>query len=108
MPQAVRRRLEQTARLNCFLLGSFPDTRSRLADFHANCRASYRTLTSCPADNYQACLGSYAGMIGKLSLCFFVLSVHPLTTSLGWGVLQPSPRSVKETQGTTLPVADSE
>lgn len=40
-------------------------TRSRLADFHANCRASYQTLTSCPADNYQACLGSYAGMIGK-------------------------------------------
>ncbi|KAK7810376.1 hypothetical protein U0070_022139 [Myodes glareolus] len=38
--------------------------KSRLADFHANCRASYRTLTSCPADNYQACLGSYAGMIG--------------------------------------------
>ncbi|XP_053756943.1 GDNF family receptor alpha-2 isoform X1 [Panthera pardus] len=38
--------------------------RSRLADFHANCRASYQTLTSCPADNYQACLGSYAGMIG--------------------------------------------
>lgn len=43
-----------------------PHTRSRLADFHANCRASYQTLTSCPADNYQACLGSYAGMIGKL------------------------------------------
>ncbi|EAW63742.1 GDNF family receptor alpha 2 [Homo sapiens] len=38
--------------------------RSRLADFHANCRASYQTVTSCPADNYQACLGSYAGMIG--------------------------------------------
>ncbi|TKC40927.1 hypothetical protein EI555_010691, partial [Monodon monoceros] len=37
---------------------------SRLADFHANCRASYRTLTGCPTDNYQACLGSYAGMIG--------------------------------------------
>ncbi|KAI4589089.1 hypothetical protein MJG53_003497 [Ovis ammon polii x Ovis aries] len=37
---------------------------SRLADFHANCRASYQTLTSCPTDNYQACLGSYAGMIG--------------------------------------------
>ncbi|KAK2093763.1 GDNF receptor alpha-2 [Saguinus oedipus] len=37
---------------------------SRLADFHANCRASYHTVTSCPADNYQACLGSYAGMIG--------------------------------------------
>ncbi|KAB0373525.1 hypothetical protein FD755_015184 [Muntiacus reevesi] len=40
------------------------DLMSRLADFHANCRASYQTLTSCPTDNYQACLGSYAGMIG--------------------------------------------
>ncbi|EPY84529.1 hypothetical protein CB1_000471021 [Camelus ferus] len=40
------------------------DAGSRLADFHANCRASYQTLTSCPTDNYQACLGSYAGMIG--------------------------------------------
>lgn len=50
--------------LNRSLYGS-SDTRSRLADFHANCRASYQTLTSCPADNYQACLGSYAGMIGK-------------------------------------------
>uniref|UniRef100_A0A2I3BQ61 GDNF family receptor alpha-2 n=1 Tax=Mus musculus TaxID=10090 RepID=A0A2I3BQ61_MOUSE len=45
-------------------MGSAWVTGSRLADFHANCRASYRTITSCPADNYQACLGSYAGMIG--------------------------------------------
>ncbi|OBS73025.1 hypothetical protein A6R68_12407 [Neotoma lepida] len=45
-------------------------SRSRLADFHANCRASYRTLTSCPADNYQACLGSYAGMIGNAIQAF--------------------------------------
>ncbi|XP_053756944.1 GDNF family receptor alpha-2 isoform X3 [Panthera pardus] len=44
--------------------------RSRLADFHANCRASYQTLTSCPADNYQACLGSYAGMIGNAIQAF--------------------------------------
>lgn len=53
---------------NCLDLRSVCRTdhlcRSRLADFHANCRASYQTLTSCPADNYQACLGSYAGMIG--------------------------------------------
>ncbi|XP_006746856.2 GDNF family receptor alpha-2-like [Leptonychotes weddellii] len=60
--------------LSIFLASSHPgdlrggaalsQTGSRLADFHANCRASYQTLTSCPADNYQACLGSYAGMIG--------------------------------------------
>ncbi|XP_062995176.1 GDNF family receptor alpha-2 isoform X2 [Elgaria multicarinata webbii] len=38
--------------------------RSRLADFHTNCQASFQSLTSCPRDNYQACLGSYAGLIG--------------------------------------------
>uniref|UniRef100_A0A8V0Z9I8 GDNF family receptor alpha-2 n=1 Tax=Gallus gallus TaxID=9031 RepID=A0A8V0Z9I8_CHICK len=38
--------------------------RSRLADFHANCQASFQSLTSCPGDNYQACLGSYTGLIG--------------------------------------------
>lgn len=39
--------------------------RSRLADFHTNCQASFQSLTSCPGDNYQACLGSYAGLIGE-------------------------------------------
>ncbi|NXU94516.1 GFRA2 protein, partial [Xiphorhynchus elegans] len=38
--------------------------RSRLADFHTNCQATFQSLTSCPGDNYQACLGSYAGLIG--------------------------------------------
>ncbi|XP_037742433.1 GDNF family receptor alpha-2 isoform X2 [Chelonia mydas] len=38
--------------------------RSRLADFHTNCQVSFQSLTSCPGDNYQACLGAYAGMIG--------------------------------------------
>ncbi|NWI79680.1 GFRA2 protein, partial [Dryoscopus gambensis] len=38
--------------------------RSRLADFHANCQATFQSLTSCPGDNFQACLGSYAGLIG--------------------------------------------
>ncbi|RMB95160.1 hypothetical protein DUI87_28436 [Hirundo rustica rustica] len=40
------------------------DLRSRLADFHANCQATFQSLTSCPGDNFQACLGSYAGLIG--------------------------------------------
>lgn len=39
--------------------------RSRLADFHANCQATFQSLTSCPGDNFQACLGSYAGLIGE-------------------------------------------
>uniref|UniRef100_A0A8C0UC10 GDNF family receptor alpha-2 n=1 Tax=Cyanistes caeruleus TaxID=156563 RepID=A0A8C0UC10_CYACU len=38
--------------------------RSRLADFHTNCQATFQSLTSCPGDNFQACLGSYAGLIG--------------------------------------------
>ncbi|XP_075766815.1 GDNF family receptor alpha-2 isoform X5 [Pelodiscus sinensis] len=38
--------------------------RSRMADFHSNCQVSFQSLTSCPEDTYQACLGSYAGMIG--------------------------------------------
>ena len=55
----------EVSQVNLLSPRSSPDPRSRLADFHANCRASYQTLTSCPTDNYQACLGSYAGMIGK-------------------------------------------
>nr|XP_013811231.1 PREDICTED: GDNF family receptor alpha-2-like [Apteryx mantelli mantelli] len=42
----------------------FPGPRSRLADFHSNCQASPQAQTGCPGDNYQACLGSYAGLIG--------------------------------------------
>ncbi|NWY07353.1 GFRA2 protein, partial [Nothoprocta ornata] len=38
--------------------------RSRLADFHANCRAAPQAPGGCPGDNFQACLGSYAGLIG--------------------------------------------
>ncbi|NXP22466.1 GFRA2 protein, partial [Scytalopus superciliaris] len=46
-------------------LSLFPSPpRSRLADFHTNCQATFQSLTSCPGDNYQACLGSYAGLIG--------------------------------------------
>ncbi|KAM9547207.1 GDNF family receptor alpha-2-like [Salvelinus alpinus] len=42
-----------------------PLCRSRLADFHMNCMVSQHTVSSCPnEDNYQACLASYAGLIG--------------------------------------------
>ncbi|OXB62764.1 hypothetical protein ASZ78_010831 [Callipepla squamata] len=53
---------EYTYRL---LFCSCKDQASRLADFHANCQASFQSLTSCPGDNYQACLGSYTGLIGE-------------------------------------------
>ncbi|XP_015196744.2 GDNF family receptor alpha-2 [Lepisosteus oculatus] len=42
-----------------------PLCRSRLADFHANCRVTPHSITSCPNDNCQACLASYAGLIGS-------------------------------------------
>ncbi|XP_029618233.1 GDNF family receptor alpha-2-like [Salmo trutta] len=42
-----------------------PLCRSRLADFHMNCMVTQHTVSSCPnEDNYQACLASYAGLIG--------------------------------------------
>ncbi|XP_056140538.1 GDNF family receptor alpha-2-like [Lampris incognitus] len=42
-----------------------PLCRSRLADFHMNCVVTQHTVSSCPnEDNYQACLASYAGLIG--------------------------------------------
>ncbi|XP_028853048.1 GDNF family receptor alpha-2-like isoform X2 [Denticeps clupeoides] len=40
--------------------------RSRLADFHTNCRVSPEYISSCPNENYQACLASYAGLIGTV------------------------------------------
>ncbi|CAL8248729.1 unnamed protein product [Merluccius merluccius] len=42
-----------------------PLCRSRLADFHMNCIVTQHTVSSCPNDdNYQACLASYARLIG--------------------------------------------
>ncbi|KAM4617069.1 GDNF family receptor alpha-2-like isoform 1-T1 [Polymixia lowei] len=42
-----------------------PLCRSRLADFHMNCLVTQHTVSSCPnEDNYQACLASYARLIG--------------------------------------------
>ncbi|NWZ72544.1 GFRA2 protein, partial [Acrocephalus arundinaceus] len=46
---------------------SFPWAESRLADFHTNCQATFQSLTNCPGDNFQACLGSYVGLIGECS-----------------------------------------
>lgn len=60
-------------------------TRSRLADFHTNCQVSFQSLTSCPGDNYQACLGSYAGMIGKSVR--FVLWVWAWEGAVAWSVM---------------------
>ncbi|KAM8794581.1 GDNF family receptor alpha-2 [Eudromia elegans] len=57
--------------------------RSRLADFHANCPAALRAPGGCPGDNFQACLGSYAGLIG------FDVTPNYVDASPGGGVLAP-------------------
>ncbi|XP_077325927.1 GDNF family receptor alpha-2 [Lithobates pipiens] len=41
-----------------------PVCRSRLADFVTNCKSSTQTASGCVGDNYSACLGAYAGLIG--------------------------------------------
>ncbi|KAJ8347061.1 hypothetical protein SKAU_G00284620 [Synaphobranchus kaupii] len=60
---------EDKARPNCLVLRracrSDPLCRSRLADFHMNCQSTPYSITSCPNDNYQACLMSYVGLIGS-------------------------------------------
>lgn len=39
--------------------------RSRLADFHTHCQMSEEFISTCPNDDYQACLTAYTGLIGK-------------------------------------------
>ncbi|XP_064164390.1 GDNF family receptor alpha-2-like [Anguilla rostrata] len=60
---------EDRARPSCLELRrscrSDPLCRSRLADFHMNCQSTPYSITSCPNDNYQACLMSYVGLIGS-------------------------------------------
>lgn len=71
-----------------------PLCRSRLADYHSNCLASFLTPSSCPTDNYQACLGSYAGLIGFDVTPNYVesstasLTVSPWCTCKGSGNLE--------------------
>lgn len=108
MPLAGQRR-QKAARLNRFsALHLLPATRSRLADFHANCRASYQTVTSCPADNYQACLGSYAGMIGKLFLHTWVLWVLAVPISARQGPQPSSGPARGDSLSLAFSAADSE
>ncbi|XP_060787076.1 GDNF family receptor alpha-2a isoform X2 [Neoarius graeffei] len=38
--------------------------RSRLADFHTHCQMSDEFISTCPNDDYQACLTAYTGLIG--------------------------------------------
>lgn len=45
----------------CFFL-----RRSRLADYMVNCCVTPHTVSTCPnQDNHQACLASYARLIGQ-------------------------------------------
>ncbi|KAI5094605.1 glial cell line derived neurotrophic factor family receptor alpha 2 [Silurus meridionalis] len=37
---------------------------SRLADFHTHCQMTEDSISTCPNDDYQACLTAYTGLIG--------------------------------------------
>ncbi|MCJ8735443.1 hypothetical protein PDJAM_G00247290 [Pangasius djambal] len=49
--------LRKTCRLD-------PFCRSRLADFHTHCQMREDSISTCPNDDYQACLTAYTGLIG--------------------------------------------
>ncbi|XP_043938043.1 GDNF family receptor alpha-2-like [Protopterus annectens] len=57
---------------------------SRLADFHTNCQTTPHTLTGCPKDNYQACLGSYTGLIGLDMTPNYIDESHTSITVSPW------------------------
>ncbi|MBN3302634.1 GFRA2 protein, partial [Amia calva] len=72
---------------------SDPLCRSRLADFHMNCQTSSHStsITSCPNDNYKACLASYAGLIGSdltpnyVDASYTNITISPWCTCRGSG-----------------------
>ncbi|XP_063787897.1 GDNF family receptor alpha-2 [Pseudophryne corroboree] len=54
--------------------------RSRLADFTTNCQSSGQSASGCVRDNYVACLGAYAGLIGyDVALNFLDSEPHSLS-----------------------------
>ncbi|XP_066495509.1 GDNF family receptor alpha-2 [Tiliqua scincoides] len=89
---------EDKEKANCLELRSQcrsdPLCRSRLADFHTNCQASFQSPTGCPGDNYQACLGSYTGLMGFDVMPNYVdssatnLTVSPSCSCRGSGNLE--------------------
>ncbi|KAM6432000.1 GDNF family receptor alpha-2 isoform 2-T2 [Liasis olivaceus] len=89
---------EEKEKPNCLALRSQcraePLCRSRLADFHTNCQAFHQFLTSCSRDNYQACLGSYTGLIGLdmtpnyVDASFSSLVVSPWCSCRGSGNME--------------------
>ncbi|CAH2275077.1 GDNF family receptor alpha-2 [Pelobates cultripes] len=53
--------------------------RSRLADFVTSCQSSSQSASGCVQDNYPACLGAYAGLIGfDVALNFMDSDPHSL------------------------------
>ncbi|XP_056427083.1 GDNF family receptor alpha-2 [Hyla sarda] len=57
-----------------------PVCRSRLADFVTNCQSSPQSASGCVRDNYAACLGAYAGLIGyDVALNFLDSEPHSLS-----------------------------
>ncbi|KAM8972422.1 GDNF family receptor alpha-2 [Pelodytes ibericus] len=66
--------------------------RSRLADFLTSCQSSAQSASGCAQDNYPACLGAYAGLIGfDVALNFLdsdphSLAIGPWCTCNGSGI----------------------
>ncbi|XP_053573912.1 GDNF family receptor alpha-2 [Bombina bombina] len=89
---------QRTTNPNCMEIWSAcrqdPVCRSRLADFITNCQVSSQTVSGCARDNYPACLGAYAGLIGfDVALNFLdsdphSLSIGPWCTCKGSGELE--------------------
>ncbi|KAI1900821.1 hypothetical protein AGOR_G00053810 [Albula goreensis] len=89
---------EEKVKPNCLELRKTcridPYCRSRLADFHTNCQMTPHSITSCPNDNYQACLASYAGLIGSditpnyVDASFTNFTISPWCTCKGSGNLE--------------------
>ncbi|XP_039625509.1 GDNF family receptor alpha-2 [Polypterus senegalus] len=79
---------EEKSKPNCLDLRSLCRgdhvCRSRLADFHMNCQTTFHSITSCPNDNYQACLASYTGLIGFDMTPNYVDSSHTNIVVAPW------------------------
>ncbi|XP_041442945.1 GDNF family receptor alpha-2 [Xenopus laevis] len=59
-----------------------PVCRSRLSDFITNCQSSPQSVSGCIRDNYAACLGAYAGLIG-FDVALNFLDSDPHSISIG-------------------------
>ncbi|XP_036434094.1 GDNF family receptor alpha-2a [Colossoma macropomum] len=70
--------------------------RSRLADFHTNCQMTRDFISSCPNDDYQACLTAYTGLIGTEMTPNYENNNHEDFTISPWCTCQNSGNKEEE------------